>query len=343
MRRGVAENDDLVYLTREPLNAETRLERQQGLITPNQRHYIRDHFPIPSPPTELVVDGAVDRPLQLGLSDIRSMRPVGTRAVTLECAGNGRAFLEPPAPGEQWRLGAVSTAEWTGISLRDVLTAVRPRASAIEVLFVGADRGTPAGLAREISYERSLPVADAMRDEPLLAYAMNGEPLPPEHGAPLRLVMPGWYGMASVKWLSRIRLIEQPFEGFYQKDRYVIDGRPLRTIAPRAVITEPSDGAHVPRGTLTVRGRAWSGRGPIDSVVVSSDNGYSWHPATLGSLPSPYAWREWTAQIEPGERSALAILAYAGTSEGEEQPTKNTRTALGYANNAAQAVRITVG
>lgn len=337
----MADKDDLVCLTRDPVNAEVRVERIRGLITPAGQHYIRGHFPVPAPPADVILDGAVEEPLRLTLDQLRSL-PSRALVVTLECAGNGRRFLDPPAPGEQWGLGAVGTAEWTGTPLRALLERVRPRRDAVEVLFVGADRGTPAGLSNAISFERSLPLADAMSENVLLAYAMNGAPLPPEHGAPVRLVVPGWYGMASVKWLTQIRVITAAFEGFFQKDRYVIDGRPLRTIAPRAVITEPADGARVARATLTVRGRAWSGRAPIDSVAVSSDSGYSWHPATLAAQRSSHAWREWSAQIEPGDRSALSIVAYAGTTEGEEQPTKNVRTALGYANNAAQPVRITI-
>ena len=338
----MAEKDDLVYLTRDPLNAEVRPERIRGLITPAGQHYVRDHFPIPAPPADLEVGGAVDDGRRFTLDELRSV-PSRTILVTLECAGNGRRFLEPPAPGEQWGLGAVGTTEWTGVPLRAVLERVRPRRDAVEVLFAGADRGVPAGLEKTIVFERSLPLADAMSDDVILAYEMNGAPLPPEHGAPLRVVVPGWYGMASVKWLAEIRVLTALFDGFFQKDRYVIDGRPLRTIAPRAIITEPADGARVARGTLTVRGRAWSGRAPIDSVEVSSDNGYSWHPAQLGASVSPYAWREWTTTIEPGERDELSILAYAGTAEGEEQPIKQSRNSLGYANNAAQPNRVRIG
>jgi DMSO/TMAO reductase YedYZ molybdopterin-dependent catalytic subunit len=338
----VADPDgDLVYLGRDPLNAETRLELQRGLITPNSRHYVRDHFAIPAAPAELIVDGAVDTPLRLGIAELRAMTS-RSLTVTLECAGNGRAFLEPTAPGEQWRLGAVSTAEWTGVALRDVLEAASPRPTAIEVLFAGADRGTPKDIGREIAFERSLPLADALRDDVLLAYAMNGDPLPPEHGAPLRVVVPGWYGMASVKWLARISLIERAFDGFYQKDRYVIGHRPLREIAPRAVITEPADGARVPREPIVVRGRAWSGHAPIDSVEVSSDGGYSWRPATVSAALSPYAWCEWTITIEPGVRTDISILAYAVDAHGEVQPIEPRPNALGYMNNAAQPVTVRV-
>jgi DMSO/TMAO reductase YedYZ molybdopterin-dependent catalytic subunit len=331
---------DLVYLTREPLNAETRLERQTETITPARQHYVRDHFAIPTPPTELVIDGAVRTPLRLGLSHLQA-KASRSLVVTLECAGNGRAFLDPAAPGEQWGLGAVSTAEWTGVPLRDVLAAAAPNSTAAEVLFVGADRGTPQDLGRAISYERSLPLADALRDDVLLAYAMNGQPIPVEHGAPLRVVVPGWYGMASVKWLARITLIDRAFDGFYQKDRYVIDGRPLREIAPRAIITSPADGARLALVPFTVRGKAWTGRSWIDLVDVSSDHGYSWHPASLGESVSPYVWRDWTITIDPGEQRELVLLAYATTAEGEHQPTTQRRSALGYGNNAAQPVRVT--
>ena len=335
-------DDELVYLSRDPLNAETRLDRQRSLITPNAAHYVRDHFPIPHAPAELAVDGAVDKPRRFTMVELRAMSQ-RTLAVTLECAGNGRAFLEPPAPGEQWRLGAVSTAEWTGVALRHVLAAVSPRASAVEVLFVGADHGTPKDLGRDISFERSLPIADALRGDVLVAFEMNGEPLPSEHGAPLRLVVPGWYGVASVKWLTRISLIERAFEGFFQKERYVVGREPVRRILPRAVITEPADGARVPRAPMVVRGRAWSGHAPVDLVEVSSDGGYSWHPADLGPANSRYAWREWTTTVEPGVRTDISILAYAVDTDGEQQPIAQNRNALGYMNNAAQPIRVHVG
>jgi DMSO/TMAO reductase YedYZ molybdopterin-dependent catalytic subunit len=335
-------SDDLVYLSREPLNAEVRPERITGAITPAGRHYVRDHFAIPTtPPDHLAIDGLVEAPTRLGIADLRAM-PARTLTVTLECAGNGRAFLDPPAPGEQWRLGAVGTSEWTGVPLRAVLERARPRKEAIEMLFVGADRGTPKDLGREIAFERSLPIADAMSVGPLLAYAMNGAPLPPEHGAPLRLVMPTWYGMASVKWLAQIRAIDRAFDGFFQKDRYVIGTAPLRTIAPRALITSPADGARVPRAPFTVRGRAWTGRSSIDLVKVSADGGYSWHPATLEPAPSAHGWRGWSITVDPGEQNELWVVAYASTAEGEQQPLRQVSNPLGYSNNAARPVHVSI-
>jgi DMSO/TMAO reductase YedYZ molybdopterin-dependent catalytic subunit len=334
-------SDALVYLGHDPLNAETRLDHVDGPITPAGAHYVRDHFAIPAAPGELTVGGAVRTPLVLTHEALRSM-PSRALTVTLECAGNGRAFLEPPAPGEQWRLGAVGTAEWRGVPLRLVLEAAGPTAAAAELLFRGADGGAPKDVGRHIAFERSLPLADALRPDVLLAYEMNGAPLPREHGAPLRLVMPRWYGMASVKWLARIELIDRAFDGFYQRDRYVIDGRPLREIAPRAVITDPGDGGHRPPGRLAIRGYAWSGRDPIAGVRVSADGGTRWADASLGAVVSPDAWRPWTIAVDatPG---TLVLIARAVTTTGEEQPLSPVRNTLGYGNNAAQPTRVRIG
>jgi len=333
--------DDLIYLSREPLNAETPLDRQVGVITPAARHYVRDHFAIPSAPDHIAIDGAVRKPLDLDLSYIRSLPP-RSLVVTLECAGNGRAFLDPPVPGEQWGTGAVGTAEWTGASLRALLEMAEPLPSAVEVLCIGADAGTPAGTSARISYERSLPISDALRDDVLLAYAMNGNDLPPEHGAPLRLIVPGWYGMASVKWLSRLRLLERRFEGFFQKDRYIVGDRPLREMAARALIAWPRGGERLAHRSFVTRGYAWSGGGDLARVQVSADGGGSWHDATLGEGMGRYAWRQWHATISPSATGHLVLIARAVTSTGTTQPLGEVRNERGYENNAARPVRIEI-
>jgi DMSO/TMAO reductase YedYZ molybdopterin-dependent catalytic subunit len=330
-----------IYLTREPVNAETPLDRQVGAITPASRHYIRDHFAIPPAPERLAIDGAVRAPLQLTLDDIRAL-PSRSVVVTLECAGNGRAFLDPPVPGEQWRTGAVGTAEWTGAPLRTVLEMAGPLSSAVDVLCVGADAGTPAGVGARIAYERSLPIADASRDDVLLAYAMNGDALPPEHGAPLRLIVPGWYGMASVKWLAHLRLLDRSFEGFFQTKRYVVGERPLREIAVRALIVWPGEGDRLAARPFVTRGYAWSGRGDLARVELSDDGGRTWRDATLGTALSPYAWRPWHATVAPGARGQLMLLARAVTGTGTTQPLEQARNALGYENNAVRPVRIEI-
>src|SRR5438034_4491562 len=225
---------DLLVLSEEPLNAETRLAETPA-ITPAGRHYVRTHFPIPIGPRSIVIDGVKTAPTPFSLDEIRSL-PARSMVVTLECAGNGRRFLDPKVPGEQWGLGAVGTATWTGASLRDVLRTVEIPGETVELLFRGADEGTPKDLGRRIGYERSLPIDDALRDDVLVAYLMEGQPIPSEHGGPLRLIVPGWYGMASVKWLERITLLDAAFMGFFQSERYVVDGHTLRHIALRAVL-----------------------------------------------------------------------------------------------------------
>ena len=330
--------DERVILTREPLNAETRLERHTDLRTPPGLHYVRSHFPIPARAAGLSLGGAVAHPRAYTLDELRRL-PARTLVVTLECAGNGRAFLDPPAPGEPWALGAVSTAEWTGVPLRSLLEPAGLSARGVEILFRGADAGVVAELGARIHFERALPLERALADEVLVAYAMNGDPLPVEHGAPLRLVVPRWYGMASVKWLAEIVVLEAPFEGFYQVDRYVIEGMPLREIRPRALVVAPAEGASVPRGPIAARGLAWSGRGPITRVELSIDGGRRWRSATLGPELSPYAWREW--RDEPrADAGALLLYARATDASGAVQPLANERNALGYGNNAAQPVRV---
>ncbi|TME27506.1 MAG: sulfite oxidase [Chloroflexi bacterium] len=344
---------DLLVLTEEPLNAETRLDRQRGVITPAGRHYVRSHFPIPIGPTVLELDGA--RRIELSLAEIRAM-PSRTVRVTLECAGNGRRFLEPAVPGEQWGLGAVGTAEWTGVPLARLLEEAGLRPNTAEVLFRGADRGIPKDLHREIAFERSLPIADALREDVMVAYAMNGAPVAREHGGPLRLVVAGWYGMASVKWLAAIALLERPFSGFFQADRYVIDGRPLREIAPRAVIASPAEGAVINGGekapTIEVRGYAWSGAGRIAKVeIMAGPAGASaaetWREATLGEQASPYSWREFSLRTlvaldNGGPEMDVGLMARATDETGNAQPLGARWNALGYANNAVHPVRIRI-
>lgn len=336
-----ARDPRLVVVTPDPFNAETPLGEQIGVITPNALHYVRDHFPVPRW-ERLVVEGEVERPLALGVEDLLAM-PRRSLVVTLECAGNGRAFLEPPVTGEQWRLGAVGTAEWTGVPLRHVLELARLRPAAVEVLFAGADGGEVAAAGGKIiAFERSLPVDRALDADVLLAFAMNGDPLPADHGAPVRLVVPGAYGMASVKWLARIAAVDRPFRGFYQADRYVVEGDPLPQVAPRAVITSPEDGAVV-AGPVRIAGYCWSGRAPILRVEVSADDGRTWSDARLGPAVSRWAWQRWEHEWRPAGPGKATIVARAWTDDDECQPLDAQRTALGYLNNGARPVTVRVG
>lgn len=263
-----------------PLNCETSIPALiGGGVMPNARFYVRNHFQIPDLDAagfRLTVGGLVERPLRLSLRDLHQMRSQ-TLVVTLECVGNGRALFDPPVEGEKWQLGAVSTAEWTGVPGMELLDRAGVRSAAQEVLFRGADGGTVDDHSGPIRFERSLRVEDAREPHVLLAYAMNGEPLPIQHGYPLRLIVPGWYAVASVKWLTDMELVQQPFAGHYQVEKYWYewerDGarvrEPVTLQQVRALIREPGPHEEVRRGDLAIRGVAWSGAAPIACVEVS--------------------------------------------------------------------------
>ena len=254
-------------------------------VTPAGLHYLLIHYDIPVvDPADwrLSVTGRVARELSLSIDDLRE-RPAVTLAVTMECAGNGRAQLSPRPLSQPWLLEAVGTAEWTGTPLRGLLDEAGVGDDAVEVAFRGLDRGLEGG--EEQLFERSLPLDAALGEDVLLAYAMNGQPLPPQHGFPLRLVVPGWYGMTSVKWLERISLLDRPFEGYQQARGYRVrqapdeQGEPVSRMQPRSLIVPPGIPDFATRartlapGPCTVRGRAWSGFGSVERVEVSSDGG----------------------------------------------------------------------
>jgi len=257
-----------------PLNAETPVHALTGGdVTSTDHFYVRNHFDIPDLDTadwRLTVTGRVQHRLTLDLDDLYKMRS-RTDLVTLECAGNNRIAFDPKVPGEQWRLGAVSAAEWTGVPLADVLDRAKLTSPAREVVFRGADRGRVDGRAETIRFERSLSLDDMADSGALVVYRMNDAPLPRQHGYPLRLVVPGWYGVASVKWLTEIEVLDHPFDGYFQTARYryawLRDGHtvtePVRRQRVRAVITEPSYGQTLSCGDVLIRGLAWSGEAPI--------------------------------------------------------------------------------
>jgi sulfane dehydrogenase subunit SoxC len=327
-------------------------------VTPAGLHYLLIHYDIPEVDEtswRLTVGGLVERELSLSLEDLRR-RSTRTLAVTLECAGNGRAQLEPRPLSQPWLLEAVGTAEWSGVSLRDLLAEAGVRQGAVEVLFRGLDRGFEGGLedGEEQHYERSLPIDDALADEPLLAYEMNGQPLPPQHGAPLRLVVPGWYGMASVKWLDRITVLAEPFAGWQHVRSYRFrqtpdePGEPVSRILPRSLMVPPgipdffSRERTLPAGPCTLRGRAWSGFGTIDRVQVSSDGGDSWSDARLGEQPSPWAWRGWEWDWNPREPGIYELCCRCADSAGNEQPLEGEWNLGGYANMGVHRVQVRV-
>jgi DMSO/TMAO reductase YedYZ molybdopterin-dependent catalytic subunit len=347
--RVMAAQAGLVVHEAQSLNCETPPALLDAELTPTSQFYRRSHFPIPvlDPSTwRLDVRGLVRQPLHLSLHALTQM-PAETAAVTLECAGNGRTLFRPRAPGVQWGFGAAGTAEWTGPLLADVLARAGVRPDAREVVFAGADRGMVDGLPHPVSFERSLPVRDAMESGALLAYAMNGHPLPARHGYPLRLVVPGWYAVASVKWLTGIRVVAEPFRGYFQDNHYVYewnrDGirvrEPIRLMQVRAVITRPAAGQELACGAMTVRGVAWSGAAPITRVEVSVAGG-PWQKARLIGVPATHGWQRWeflASGLRPGE---TRIRARASDLVGRDQPEQPEWNELGYAANFIHEVQV---
>jgi DMSO/TMAO reductase YedYZ molybdopterin-dependent catalytic subunit len=340
---------DLVVLATQPYVAETPLARQSEPLTPNTRFFIRNHFDVPTLDAStwtLTLGGSVRHPRTLTLAELRQL-PRRTLGATVECAGNARSFLPPPTEGNQFGYGAVSAASWTGVSLCDVLGPDPFTASTREVLFVGADRGFEKNVGTEIAFERSLPLAVALHPDTLLAYEMNGEPLPAEHGFPVRLLVPGWYGVASVKWLVEIHGLEQPFEGYFQRQRYILpnDGAaptPLGERRVRAVITQPVDGAIVSPGRIEVRGLAWSGNQPVTSVEISLDGGQTWQETGLETASSPYVWQRWQTTWRVDRPGTYVLKARATDARGRRQPETAEWNLLGYANNGIQSVSVEV-
>jgi DMSO/TMAO reductase YedYZ molybdopterin-dependent catalytic subunit len=335
-----------------PLNGETSLDALiGGVVMPSARFYVRNHFQIPvlDPAAwRLEVRGLVDRPLRLSLRELQQMRSE-TQVVTLECAGNGRSLLDPPVEGEQWQLGAVSTAEWTGVPLVEVLDRCGVRGDAVEVLFRGADSGAIAGRANDISFERSLPVADARSSGVLLAYAMNGAPLPREHGYPLRVIVPSWYAVGSVKWLTEIEVLGERFDGYFQADRYVyewerngsVEREPVSLQQVRSLVTEPKAGDTLTPGPVLVRGVAWSGAAAIARVDVSVGDG-PWHEARLIGDRHRHSWQWWEASVEVDGNGPSSIRSRAADLAGRVQPERAVWNRLGYGSNAIACTSVDV-
>jgi DMSO/TMAO reductase YedYZ molybdopterin-dependent catalytic subunit len=330
------------------------LEALRWAITPPGLHYLLVHYDVPLvDPAEwrLEIGGAVERPLRLGLEELRA-RPAAELAATMECAGNGRALLEPRPLSQPWLTEAVGTARWRGVPLDALLEEAGPTADAVDVLFAGLDRGVEAEV--EQRYERSLPLAEAMRAGAVVAYEMNGAPIPPQHGFPVRLVVPGWYGMTNVKWLGEIAVLTEPFGGYQVATAYRFrrseeeEGRPVTRMRPRSLMVPPgvpdfySRRRVVDAGAVRLEGRAWSGRAPIVRVEVSGDAGATWTDADLRhELEGPWAWCGWSASWEapPGEH----VLCCRATDEtGDAQPLEPEWNVGGYENNAVQRVPVVV-
>ena len=330
------------------------LEALRYDVTPVGLHYLLTHFDIPDvDPREwrLDIGGAVGKPITLALDELKAMPRVSAQ-VLLECAGNGRALHSPRPISQPWLYEAVGNAEWAGTPLRPLLETAAPNASAVDVVFAGLDRGVQGGIDQ--LYERSLPVSEAHRADAILAYEMNGQALSPQHGHPVRLVIPGWYGMAHVKWLRSITFVDQPFRGYQQEPSYRVSsseedpGVPVTKILPRSLMIPPgipdfmSRTRFVSPGPCAVEGRAWSGYGPIKRVRVSDDAGATWQEATLGAPVSEFAWRSWRYMWRANE-GEHELCCRAEDAAGNEQPLRATWNTGGYWNNEVQRIKVTVG
>jgi sulfane dehydrogenase subunit SoxC len=330
------------------------LEALRHPITPAGLHYLLIHYDIPDVDEAeytLEVDGLVASPLALSLAELRA-RPAVELAVTMECAGNGRILIEPHVFSQPWLHEAVGTARWRGTPLRGLLAEAGVADQAVELVFSGLDHGLEGGI--EQAYQRSLSRMDAHRPEVLLAYEMNGAPLLPQHGFPLRLLVPGWYGMTSVKWLTRITAVDRPFEGYQQSHSYRLrqeedeTGEPLSRMLPRSLMAPPGFPEFPTRrrfispGPCLLEGRAWSGLGELEVVDVSTDGGDSWATAEIeDDVGSPWAWRRWTFEWNATE-GEHELCCRARDAAGNEQPLEPSWNLGGYGNNAVQRIRVTV-
>jgi DMSO/TMAO reductase YedYZ molybdopterin-dependent catalytic subunit len=324
------------------------LEALRYDVTPDGLHYLLLHFDIPEPQGRLEIGGLVESPFSIELEELQAL-PAKTLRVTMECAGNGRGQLSPRYPSVPWLEEGVSTAEWTGTPLAELLGRARLRKEAREIVFRGADRGFDAGV--EHDFARSLIPAEAMREDVLVAYAMNGMPLPPQHGAPLRLVVPGWYGMASVKWLRAIEAIGQPFDGLQQARSYHFrrlageKGEPCTRMRVNSLMVPPgipdfySRARTVQAGPVTIVGRAWSGTAPIARVELGVDG--EWSAASVDPTRHPHAWHAWRT-VWTARQGDHELACRATDAQGNHQPLEPVWDVSGFGNNAVHRIRVTV-
>jgi DMSO/TMAO reductase YedYZ molybdopterin-dependent catalytic subunit len=335
----------MIIREREPLNLEFPFDQLDGFITPTDLFYVRSHFPAPdlNPASyELRVEGAVERPFSLSLDELHAL-PNETTTATLECAGNGRVFLVPQEQGAQWELGAVGNAEWTGVRVSTLLERAGLKSNVCEIVLEGADCGEPKEKPKPpqpISFSRSIPVRKALQPEVLVAYRMNGQKIPRDHGFPVRAVVPGYYGMASVKWLTRIEAVDTLFSGYWQTSEYAywdhLNGnpvrRPLSEIMLKSAIARPRMYEVVPKSRpYSIFGAAWCGNGNVEAVEVSKDSGETWLAAELIDPAQPFAWRRWRFQWDtPSQPGRYALLARAWDEKGNTQAVEHNQNHGSY-------------
>jgi DMSO/TMAO reductase YedYZ molybdopterin-dependent catalytic subunit len=347
----------LIVRSVRPEDLETPVGLLNTWITPNDLFYVRHHTYAPNideaaaKEWSVKVDGEVERPLTISLDELKRMGRA-TVTVTLECAGNGRGFFDPPVAGIQWEKGAVGTARWTGVRLADLLGKAGLKPTGKYVLLDGADK--PVGKMPD--FLRNVPIDKAMHHDTIVAYEMNGEPLPALHGFPLRAIVPGWEGAYAVKWLNHIQVIEKEHDGFFVKTAYRYPNRrvapgaavdpkdmvPLTGLAVKSFINSPLEGAAVKPGKIRVTGFAWAGESKIAKVDVSIDNGSTWAPARLGREREPYAWQSFEHELNITGPGSYLIMSRATDEKGRAQPVAPQWNPSGYLWNVIDKVRINV-
>lgn len=347
----------MIIRQKDPDNLETPFDQVQSFLTPVELFYIRSHFPGPNLQADsyqLRIDGAVRNPLRLNLEELRTM-PSESRVAILECAGNGRVFLVPQVEGAQWELGAVGNAEWTGVPLRALLERAGINGEACEVVLEGADQGTPKEKPvppGKISYARSLSREKALRPGVLIAYQMNGRDLPPDHGYPVRAIVPGHYGMASVKWLTRVQAVAEPFQGYWQTSDYgywdYLDGKPVRRplseIALKSQISRPSVHETIAADSMyTVCGMAWAGETEVAEISVSVDGGLTWTTGVFIDPVQRHTWRRWEFQWHTPEMPrSCTLMSRATGSNGTTQPHDHDENHGSYVINHPLPIEVVV-
>lgn len=337
----------LHVVRRDPYNAETPAYALSEQITPAPLVYVRSNFAMPvlDASHRIVIGGAVRTSYTL---DVMALRALPQRIVecTMECAGNDRLSIHPLPSGEPWSSGALSTMTWSGPSLCDVLASAGVSPQACEILVTAADSGPREDAEERVTFARAIPMAEALHADTILALTMNGAPLTLEHGAPTRLVVPGWYGMANVKWVQRIDALVTPYDGYFQRQRYVYDDASgisaVRRMRVKSVITSPTAGSTNP-SSLVVRGWAWSGAAAIERVDVAIDGGDQWQTAQLGTPATPYAWTPWECSVMIDQLGRHTLRSRATDATGAFQPDVIVWNRLGYGNNAVRPLVFEIG
>jgi DMSO/TMAO reductase YedYZ molybdopterin-dependent catalytic subunit len=347
----------MVVRQKAPLNLEGQFSSVRDWLTPTSQFFVRSHFPAPELDGQtwsLRIHGAVEKPIELTLPEVMDL-PGATLDATVECAGNGRVFYEPAKEGLQWQSGAVGNASWTGVRLRELLQKAGVARGAAEVVLIGADRGVVDGGKKTsspgpIAFARSIPLQKALDDGTLLAHSMNGEPLTVQHGYPLRAVVGGWFGMAWVKWITEIRVVDRPFLGYWQARDYFRWDRdmgepvlvPLTEMPVKAQIARPINGSEVlVNQRRRVFGAAWGGEAPIVRVEFSAE-GDDWQDARLLHSPVRHAWRFWECEWTPVRPGRYSLLCRATDADGNVQPGMQLADRESYMANWSVPVEVNV-